>query len=56
MLRYNSKIAMKHLEKARELFAKSRSPLKKMTQAQLLRHLRKTREELWEEEHLKKQL
>lgn len=41
--------AREQLDKIRRLMERSRSPLKRMTQEQLIQALRKTREELWEE-------
>ena len=49
MIKPNTKLVKKYLREAQDLWARSRSPLKKMTQAQLLKHLRKTRQEVWEE-------
>ncbi|MBU0896412.1 MAG: hypothetical protein KKB76_02185 [Candidatus Omnitrophica bacterium] len=41
--------AMKHLQKARELAAKTPSPFQGMSLQQAITKMRKVREELWEE-------
>jgi len=45
----NIKKARKHFERLRELVAQGNSPLKGMTEEQVIEQLRKTREELWNE-------
>ena len=43
------KRAKKHLEKLREMIAKDPSPIFKMSKEEIIKQLRKTREEIWEE-------
>ena len=43
------RVIREQLAKIRRLMEQSQSPLKRMTQEQVIRALRKTREELWEE-------
>lgn len=43
------KIAKKHLEKLREMIAKDPPPIFKMSKEDIIKQLRKTREEIWEE-------
>ncbi|GBD95370.1 hypothetical protein BMS3Abin06_00237 [bacterium BMS3Abin06] len=43
------KCAKKHLERLREMIAKDPPPLYKMSKEEIIRQLRKTREEIWEE-------
>jgi hypothetical protein len=45
----NIKKAKKHFERLRELAAQGNSPLKGMTEEQILEQMRKTREEVWNE-------
>ena len=50
MKKKNGSAAIKQFEKVRRLAARSNSPLRKMTEAQIIAKLRKTREEIWREE------
>jgi len=43
------KRAKKHLEKLREMIAKDPPPIFKMSKEEIIKQLRKTREEIWEE-------
>jgi hypothetical protein len=43
------KQAKKHLEKLREMIARDPSPIFKMSKEEVIKQLRKTREEIWEE-------
>ena len=49
MIKPNKTLIKKYIKETRALADRSHSPLKKMTMPQLIRHLRKTREEVWEE-------
>jgi len=48
-MKSNIKKAKKHFERLCELAAQGNSPLKGMTEEQIIEQLRKTREELWNE-------
>ena len=41
--------AKKHLEKLREMIARDPSPIFKMSKEEVIKQLRKTREEIWKE-------
>jgi hypothetical protein len=41
--------ARKHLEKLREMIARDPDPIFKMSKEEVIKQLRKTREEIWEE-------
>jgi hypothetical protein len=41
--------ARKHLEKLREMIARDPDPIFKMSKEKVIKQLRKTREEIWEE-------
>jgi len=43
------KRAKKHLEKLREIIANNPPPIFKMSKEEIIKQLRKTREEIWEE-------
>jgi hypothetical protein len=43
------KQAKKHLKKLREMIARDPSPIFKMSKEEVIKQLRKTREEIWEE-------
>ncbi len=45
----DAKRAKKHLEKLREIIAKNPPPIFKMSKEEIIKKLRKTREEIWEE-------
>lgn len=45
----DAKRAMQHFEKLRESIARDPSPIFKMSKREVLKQLRKTRKELWEE-------
>ena len=45
----NPKQAMQHFEKLREMIARDPSPIFKMSKEEVIKQLRKTREEIWEE-------
>lgn len=45
----NPKKAKMHLEKLRRLIAKNPTPIFKMSKEEVIKTLRKTREEIWEE-------
>lgn len=45
----NLKKAQKHFNKARQLLKKVKSPFEGMSENAVIKKLRKTREELWEE-------
>ncbi len=45
----NPRKAKKHLEKLREMIAKDPSPIFKMSKEEIIKQLRKTREEIWKE-------
>lgn len=49
MVKPNPKKAKKHLDKLREMIAKDPSPIFKMRKEDVIKQLRKTREEIWEE-------
>ena len=49
MKKKNGSALSRQLQKIREMVAQSNSPLLKMTKAQILAKLRRTREELWNE-------
>ena len=44
-----AKEAMKHLEKLRKLIARNPSPIFKMSEEDVIKQLRKTREKIWNE-------
>ncbi len=48
MKKTSVKKAKKHLAKLRELVSKRESPFKNMTEAEVLKAMRKTREKIWE--------
>jgi len=48
MIKPNPKKAKKHLEKLRELIKKRNDPFFQMSEEEIIKALRKTREELWE--------
>jgi hypothetical protein len=41
--------ALKHLKKIRQLASQKKSPFENMTKEDVINHMRKIREELWEE-------
>ena len=45
----NAKEAKKHLEKLRETIAKNPPPIYALSKEEIIKKLRKTREEIWEE-------
>ena len=45
----DTKRAKKHLKKLREMIAKDPPPIFKMSKEEIIKQLRKTREEIWEE-------
>ena len=45
----NAKKAKKHLEKARYLLSRVRSPFEGMSEEAIIKKLRKTRQEIWNE-------
>lgn len=45
----DTKRAQKHLEKIYKLMSQSKSPFEEMSEAEIIKKLRKTREEIWEE-------
>ena len=45
----NTRKAMEHLRKLREMVAKHPSPIFKMSKEEAIKKLRETREKLWEE-------
>jgi hypothetical protein len=47
--RYNSQKAQKHLKKIYQLMSQKKSPFENMSEEEVISHLRKTREKLWEE-------
>ncbi|MCL4491049.1 MAG: hypothetical protein M1510_03955 [Nitrospirae bacterium] len=49
MAKTNVKKAKKHLSKLRELIVKRKHPFSEMTEEQVIKALRKTREEIWKE-------
>jgi hypothetical protein len=49
MVKPNPKKAKKHLERLREMIAKNPSPIFKMSKEDVIKQLRKTREEIWKE-------
>ncbi|MBI5181587.1 MAG: hypothetical protein HZA06_01590 [Nitrospirae bacterium] len=44
----NVKKAQRHLEKLRKLISKRKHPLSDMTEEEVIKTLRKTREEIWD--------
>lgn len=48
MVKPNPKKAKKHLDKLRELIKKRKDPFFEMSEEEIIKALRKTREELWE--------
>ncbi len=46
-----AKEALKHLEKLREMIAKNPSPIFKMKKEDVIKEMRKTREELWNKKY-----
>jgi len=49
MAKPNVKKAKKHLAKLRELVSKRKHPFSDMTEEEVIKALRKTREEIWKE-------
>jgi hypothetical protein len=47
--RPNIKRAKKHLQKIREIIAQNPPPIYKLSEDEIIKKLRKTREEIWEE-------
>lgn len=45
----NPKKAKKHLKKIREIIAQNPPPIYKMSKDEIIKQLRKTREQIWEE-------
>jgi hypothetical protein len=45
----DAKRALQHFEKLREMIARDPSPIFKMSKEEVIKQLRKTREEIWEE-------
>lgn len=45
----NSEKAKKHLNKIRQLMSQIKSPFEDMSEEEIIKKLRKTREEIWEE-------
>lgn len=44
----SAKESLRHFEKLREMIAQRPSPFQGMTEEEVIKHLRKTREKLWE--------